>query len=91
MRCCCDWRCLDRPLSCIAIKFPLQGGNPSLPQAMPTATCGLEMLLRSDVDQLYRMLFAADFDRALVAAVVDLRIIEVIAEALMRPFEEFCF
>ena len=91
MRCCCDWRCLDRPLSCIAIKFPLQGGNPSLPQAMPTATCGLEMLLRSDVDQLYRMLVAANFDRALVAAVVDLRIIEVIAEALTRPFEKFRF
>ena len=83
--------CLDWPLSCIAIEFPLQGGNPSLPQAVPTASCGLQVLLRSDVDQLYRMLFAADFDRALVAAVVDFRVIEAITEALTRPFEKFRF
>ena len=85
---CCG---LDGPLSRIAIEFPLQGGNPSLPQAVPTASCGLEMLLRSDADQLYRMLVTADFDRALVAAVFDLRIIEVITEALTRPFQKFRF
>ena len=82
---------LDGPLSRIAIEFPLQGGNPSLPQAVPTASCGLEMLLRSDADQLDRMLVAANFDRALVAAVVDFRVIEAITEALTRPFEKFRF
>ena len=82
---------LDGPLSRIAIEFPLQGGNPSLPQAVPTASCGLEMLLRSDADQLDRMLVTANFDRALVAAVVDFRVIEAITEALTRPFEKFRF
>ena len=64
--------CLDWPLSRIAIEFPLQGGNPSLPQAVPTASCGLEMFLRRNADQLNRMVVAANFDRALVAAVFDL-------------------
>ena len=83
--------CLDWPLSRIAIEFPLQGGNPSLPQAVPTASCGLEMLLRSDADQLNRVLVTANFDRALVAAVVDFRVIEAITKALTRPFEKFRF
>ena len=64
--------CWDWPLSRIAIEFPLQGGNASLSKAVPTASCGLEMLLRRDVDQLDRMVVAANFDRALVAAVFDL-------------------
>jgi len=82
---------LDGPQSRIAIEFPLQGGNPSLPQAVPTASCGLEMLLRSNADQLNRMLVTANFDRAFVAAVVDFRVIEAITEALTRPFEKFRF
>ena len=82
---------LDGPQSRIAIEFPLQGGNPSLPQAVPTASCGLEMLLRSDADQLDRVLVTANFDRALVAAIVDFRVIEAITEALTRPFEKFRF
>ena len=41
-------------------------------KAVPTASCGLEMLLRRDVDQLDRMVVAANFDRAFVAAVLNL-------------------
>ena len=91
LRCCFNRPCFDRPLSSIAIEFPLQGGNASLSKAVPTASCGLEMLLRRDVDQLDWMVVAANFDRALVAAVLNLRVIEVITEALMRPFEKFLF
>ena len=72
LRCCFNLRCFDRTLSSIAIEFPLQGGNASLSKAVPTASCGLEMLLRSDVDQLDGMVVAANFDWALVAAVIDL-------------------
>ena len=58
---------------------------------MTTSSRGLEMFLGRNADQLDRMPVAANFDRALVAAVVDLRIIEVITEALPRSFEKFRF
>lgn len=58
---------------------------------MPAATGGLQMLFRSDADQLHWVFSAADLDRALVAAVMNIGVIESIPKALAGAFEKQLF
>ena len=74
-----------------AVEFTLKEFNPFLPQTVPAAPGCLEMFLRSNADQLHWMLAAANFDRALVAAVMNFGVIKAIPEALLRAFKKLMF
>ena len=66
----------------VSIQFPFQSFNPPLSEAMTATAGGLKMFLWGDADQLHRVFTAADFDRTLIAAVMNIGVIEAISEAL---------
>ena len=49
---------------------------------------GLQVFFRGDANLLYRMLAAANLDRAFVAAVMNVCVIETITKALGGPFQK---
>ncbi len=80
-----------RTLSGLAVEFPLQRGNASFTKTVAASAQGLEMLFRRDCDQLNRMLFASDLNRALVTTPADQAVVELITKTLNSALEEFFF
>ena len=58
---------------------------------MTTASGGLQMLFRGDADLLHGMFAAANLDRALVAAVMNLALIKTVTKTLFGAFEKQVF
>ena len=70
------------------MQFTFQTFNPLFTQAVTAASGGLQVLFWGDADLLHGMLAAADLDRALVAAVMNLAVIKTITKTLFGAFEK---